>query len=104
MLNHSPQTRAREEVVLYKVCAPKGNELTPRFQRWVPTKQKRALKVAREPPPLFELRRVRKAGKGRAIAKRRRMKRRAALISIRYGAPDSGAPSGHIALNCLTQG
>jgi hypothetical protein len=31
--------------------------------------QKCALKVAREPPPLFELRRVRKAGKGRAIAK-----------------------------------
>ena len=28
---------------------------------------------AGEPPPLFELRRVRKAGKGRAIAKRRRI-------------------------------
>ena len=27
---------------------------------------------AGKPPPLFELRRVRKAGKGRAIAKRRR--------------------------------
>jgi len=29
--------------------------------------------VAGEPPSLFELRRVRKAGKGRAIAKRRRI-------------------------------
>jgi hypothetical protein len=28
---------------------------------------------AGKPPPLFELRRVRKAGKGRAIAKRRRI-------------------------------
>jgi hypothetical protein len=28
---------------------------------------------AGQPPPLFELRRVRKAGKGRAIAKRRRI-------------------------------
>jgi hypothetical protein len=28
---------------------------------------------AGEPPPLFELRRVRKVGKGRAIAKRRRI-------------------------------
>jgi hypothetical protein len=28
---------------------------------------------AEKPPPLFELRRVREAGKGRAIAKRRRI-------------------------------
>jgi hypothetical protein len=33
-----------------------------------------------------------------------RMKSRAPMISIRYGAPDSSALSGHIALNCLTQG
>jgi hypothetical protein len=38
--------------------------------------QSRALKVAREPPPLFAL---------------QRMKRRTRMISIRYGAPDSGA-------------
>ena len=31
-----------------------------------------------------------------------RMKRRARMISIRYSAPEYGAPSGHIALNCLT--
>jgi hypothetical protein len=33
----------------------------------------------------------------------RRM-RRTRMISIRYGAPEYGAHSGHIALNCLTQG
>jgi hypothetical protein len=29
---------------------------------------------------------------------------RTRTISIRYGAPDSGAPSGHIALNCPAPG
>ena len=39
-----------------------------------------------------------------SLAYHARMRRRTRMISIRYGAPDSGAPSGHIALNCLTQG
>jgi hypothetical protein len=63
-----------------------------RFQAWVLAAQKCGLKVAPEPPLLFELRRVRKAGKGRAIAKRRRMKRRAPMISMRHGAPNSLVP------------
>ena len=33
-----------------------------------------------------------------------RLQKRSDMISIRDGVPDSGAPSGHIALNCLTQG
>jgi hypothetical protein len=65
---------------------------TQGFQPGVLATQKCALKMAREPPSLFELRRVRKTGKGRAIAKRRRMRRRPPMISIRYGRAEFWCP------------
>ena len=49
---------------------------------------RRQRKRVKQPPPLFEVRRVRKAGKGRAVAKRRRIllpQRKSLRICERYG-------------------